>query len=232
VVIGRNEPPIAELEAIARCVYLTDERPLQFAQDWTVSLRGYRWKHGSMGANVLVHPDPRVQGLLEQLREGESQQAIDRLRLVHADTPKAAYVLSNVVLDIDVDCLLTWEELMNGGSRVEQAWTALQGVMPLVPAWLAAQFPQHWKSPDAAKSDVARAIKESQFTNMITISNPTLFKHQYRPVLASSGGKRQRAWSNCVSGDAGPSETRVALEALLGIGVEMRRSEALGVPFQ
>jgi hypothetical protein len=32
---------------------------------------------------VAVHPDHRAQTLLEQIRERESVQAIDRLRLVH-----------------------------------------------------------------------------------------------------------------------------------------------------
>ena len=120
---------------------------------------------------------------------------------------------------------------MNGGGRIEQAWNTLQGVMPLSPAWLAAQFPQLWNTPDAAKADV-RSIKECQFTNIYSLSNPTLFKHQYRPVHTPGRGARQRAWSVCLSVDVDPAVTRVALEALLGVGVEMRRPEALGVPLQ
>jgi hypothetical protein len=50
------------------------------------------------------------------LAEGKSQQAIDRLRLVHAATPKTVYLLSNIVLGIDVDNLVTWTRLRNGGS--------------------------------------------------------------------------------------------------------------------
>ena len=232
VVIGRNQLPIEELEAIARCVFLTDRAPLQFAKDWTVEVRGYRWKHGTMGVDVLVHPDPRIQALHEQLREGESQQAIDRLRLVHGSKEKIVHLLSNVVLDVDVDHLVTWEEMMNGGGRFEQAWKTLNGVMPLAPEWLATRFPQHWKTADAAKADVARAIKECQLSNMITIRNPTLFRHQYRPAVAPSGARRQRAWSVCVSNDADPAATRVALAALLGVGVELRRPEGLGEPLQ
>ena len=232
VVIGRNEPPIEEVEAIARCVFLTDREPLQFASEWAVAERGYRWKGGRLGVDVVVHPDLRVQKILEQIREGESQQAIDRIRLIHATAPKAVYLLSNVVLDVDVDHLVTWEELMNGGSRIEQAWKTLNGVMPLAPEWLATQFPQLWNTADAAKADVGRGIKECQFTNMITISNPTLFKHQYRPTGALGRGARQRSWSMCVSSDADPAATRGALEALLGVAIEMRRPESLGVPLQ
>ena len=222
VVIGRNEPPIEAVEAIARCIFLTDREPLQFATEWMVQERGYRLTHGQFGVDVICHPDPRVQIILEQLREGESQQAIDRLRLVHASTRKRVYLLSNVVLDVDVDHLVTWEELMNGGGRLEQAWNTLAGVMPLAAAWLASQFPRLWQTAEAAKPDVAEAVKEGRFTNIFNISNPTLFRHRYRPAPAPGSGRRQRAWSVCLSVHADVAVTRAALEELLGCAVEMQ----------
>lgn len=171
VVIGRNEPPIEEVEAIARCVFLTDKVPLQFAGEWTVEERGYRLKSGQFGVEVVRHPDPRVQAILEQLREGESQQAIDRLRLVHAATPKRVYLLSNIALDIDVDQVVTWDEMMNGGGRIEQAWNTLQGVMPLAPAWLATQFPHLWKTVDAAFSSRmhCRTVRYRAIRRILTV---------------------------------------------------------------
>jgi hypothetical protein len=142
---------------------------------------------------------------------------------VHAETPKWVYVLSNIVLDIDVDQLATWDEMMNGGGRIEQAWNTLQGeVMPLAPAWLAPQFPQLWKTVDAAKADAAGAFKECRFTNIDSIRNPTLFKLQYRPTYAAGRGARQRAWSWCLSVHAEADVTRKSLEVLLGVEVEVR----------
>jgi hypothetical protein len=206
--------------------------PLQFASDWTIETRGYRFRDGRHGVDVVVHPDPRIQVVHEQLREGESQQAIDRIRLVHSTIEKPVYILSNVVLDIDVDELLTWDELMAGGTRLQQAWARLNGVMPLAPAWLAAAFPDLWQSAAAAKCDVGGAIKEDRFSNINTIRNLTLFEHQYRPAPAHSGGRRQRAWSSCVSSDGDPVTTGAALEVLLGVRVEMRSTEAQLVPLQ
>ncbi len=55
-----------------------------------------------LGILVDVHPDPYCQMVLEQIRERESEQAIDRLRLVRQDG-KRVIILSNVVLDLDVD---------------------------------------------------------------------------------------------------------------------------------
>ena len=227
VVIGRHEPPIEGIEDIARCLFSTDRTALVFSQDWTTEERGYRLKRGLSGVDVVRHPDARVQAILEQMREGETQQAIDRLRLVHATTLKRAYVLSNVVLDVDVDHLLTWDEMMSGGGRIEQAWNALQGVMPLASASLAARFPRLWKTADAAKADAREWVKEGRFTNIDTLSNSTLFKLQYRPAHAPGRDARQRAWSWCLSLYAEPEVTRKKLEVLLGFAVEMRGT---GIP--
>lgn len=231
VVIGRNGPPIKAVEAIARCVYLSDRKPLHFADDWIAEARGYRVKRERLGVDVVRHRDARAQTVLEQVREAETLQAIDRLRLVHAPAPKHVYVLSNIPLDIDVDELVTWDEIVNG-SRLEQAWNTLPGVIPLVPAWLARKFPKQWGTSDAAKADVRRELKgakECQFSNSISIRNLTLFKHRYRPRGASGAGRKQRAWSVCLSRDASTKPTRAALEALLGARVVMARDFALRV---
>lgn len=55
--------------------------------------------------NVSVHPDPRVQAVLEQIREAESLQAIDRLRLIFNDERKHVWILCNIPLDLPVDVL-------------------------------------------------------------------------------------------------------------------------------
>ena len=38
VVIGRNQPPLEEVEAIARSLFLTDDEPMQFAENWTTEV--------------------------------------------------------------------------------------------------------------------------------------------------------------------------------------------------
>jgi hypothetical protein len=221
IVIGRNEPPIAALEEIARCIFLRDMNPLQFASDWQMQSCGYRLRTGKRGVPITIHPDARVQAIVEQLREGESMQAVDRLRLVHAPTTKLVIILSNIPLDIHVDELVSWDELMEG-SRLDQAWDTLPGVIPLSPEWLAKRFPKLWKTVDAAKADLRRWRKECRFPNRISISNPTLFKHQYRPARSRGGSPRQRAWSVFASADANPESGRAALEGLLGHPVELR----------
>ena len=180
IVIGRNQPAIDELENLARALWYDSETPLIFADDFVRETRGYRFKDPStqMGVEVLIHPDPRIQALHEQIREGESTQAIDRIRLVHAKSTKRVIVLSNLPLDLEVDELLSFDDLCHG-TRLEQAWRRLRGVMPLAPAWLAQTFPDLWRTAAAAKEDVGQAQKED-FLNSITIRNFRLLTYEYR----------------------------------------------------
>jgi len=51
---------------------------------------------GTKGAEVSVHPDARVQAVVEQSREAEMLQAIDRLRLIHTKRRKTVYILCSI----------------------------------------------------------------------------------------------------------------------------------------
>jgi hypothetical protein len=77
-----------------------------------------------------------------------------------------------------------------------------------------------------------RAIKEDHFSNINNIRNLTLFEYQYRTAPTRRGGRRQRAWSSCMSSDGDPVTTGAALEVLLGVRVEMRSTEAQLVPLR
>ena len=104
-------------------------------------------------ANVSIHPDPRVQAVLEQGREAEMVQAIDRLRLVHNTERKTVYILCNIPLDLAVDELVTWKQL-NGDRRLadalaecdERGWDALS----LAGKELHRLFPKLWTTKKAA----------------------------------------------------------------------------------
>jgi len=70
--------------------------------------------------NVSVHPDPRVQAVVEQAREAEMVQAIDRLRLIHNNNRKTVYILCSIPLDLPIDELVTWKQL-TGDRRLSDA---------------------------------------------------------------------------------------------------------------
>jgi hypothetical protein len=150
--------------------------------------------------------------LHELIREAESQQAIDRLRLVHhAGKPKPVILLSNLVLDVTVDKLVHWKELMGGGNKFTVAWGQLSGVMPLNPVWLSTKFPELFKTKDVAKSEIAKLVKLGGFPNNNIISfftQLTLFYYKLESKTAPAPEK-------CVS-SLSLKETKTKLQEIFG----------------
>jgi hypothetical protein len=100
--------------------------------------RQYSMRDGSRRqGRVRVHPDRRVQAVVEQVREAEMVQAIDRLRLIHSPREKMVFILCNIPLDLPVDELMTWRELA-GDDRLEQTLALCEekgwDTLPLAPA--------------------------------------------------------------------------------------------------
>lgn len=156
IIIGRNQPPSSAMEAEAAALWWDSEHPPELDQDLIDQPRGYRHKD-KLGVNVQIHPDKKVQLLLEMKREHETLQAIDRLRLIHNEKPKNVYILSNLVLDIDVDHFLTWKELHTGGTVIERSFSFhKKGVMPLSADYLYDTRPKLFPSVDMAKQTIKR----------------------------------------------------------------------------
>jgi hypothetical protein len=158
---------------------------------------------------VAVHPDHRVQTLLEQIRERESVQAIDRLRLVHRSRPARVIILSNLVLDITVDRLVTWNGLIP--SRIEQA-LACQNAIPLSPAELSRCFSDLWRSEDAARSEIRRLLVERGVKSLID-----LLIGKWPPLILAAykrPGQRGSATRAIIRADAG--DPKAVLEGVVG----------------
>lgn len=208
LVIGRNEPSMQAVQDVARAMFYDAAVPLQLSSHWVPQPRAYQLASNPEGVDVDCHPDLRGQAVLAQMRESESLQAIDRLRLIHCTDPKLVVLLSNIPLDLEVDALFTWDELMNG-NRLEQAWRAAGDVMPLAPAWLTANHNSLWPTEAAAKKDVQRLVQKGQITNRFSIGKMSPLTFEYR-------AGRQRRASTCMSRLRDPASVSVALEGLLG----------------
>jgi hypothetical protein len=222
IVIGRNQPPANAVENYGRALYHDDPQPLMLTGEWIEEARGYSHAKEKIGVMVQVHPDSRMQEVHEQLREHETLQLVDRARLIHNDQTKTVILLSNLPLDIDVDELPLWNEIINGGNRLERAWAAqTAGVMPLNPAWLAEHHADLWPSMGAAKQDVGRERRKGQTSNSIYIRNLSLFEYQYKTAS-------QRNWSRCLSQFPAAAETEEVLQRLLGQAVKVRSNPAVG----
>ena len=140
VVMGREQPSAQAIEALTRPFCATDPEPFIPIGEYVLQSRGRRMRNG--GPNVVevqVHPDPRCQAMLEQVREAEIAQAVDRVRPVF--NRRRIIVLTNVALDLTVDHALTWPELRPG--KFAYAF-ARHGVLPLSAGDLCRGFPDLW----------------------------------------------------------------------------------------
>jgi hypothetical protein len=222
--VGRQEPSLhgrfdkdgayhPGIEDMARAVFGDEDEPLALMtpEEWhgAGELRGCRRRDGSRrGAKVRVHRDRRVQEVVEQIREQETMQALSRLRLVHRAVPAEVFILSNVVLPVTVDRLVTWKELVP--SRLEVAAARLDGVLPLAPARLAGRFPDLWATAKAAELEVARVVKTPQAPiKVLLLEDEEFSAATYRRV-----GQRGRASQALIRADHPDPEA--ALEKLVG----------------
>ncbi len=173
--IGREQASPLAVEDMARALFSDDPEPLNLTGGYVKETRGIRMRDGSaVPVEVWVHPDPRVQALLELVRERELEQGMDRLRLIHNTETKHWYNMCNVPLDVTVDRVITRAQLLheatgrmdNGrqgkgrrfyGSRLKEAVRRGNGVLPLSAAELVRLHGGEgglWGSETAAKRDL------------------------------------------------------------------------------
>lgn len=179
VVLGRMQPGIEAVERLARGLVYDQEKELTLlgAGQYPEQERGFRMRDGSRwGVAVPVHPDRIVQSMLEQIREAEIVQAIDRLRLRWNDIPKLIFILGEVPVDVTIDALVPYRSLLQG-SRIDVAASRLGGFLPTSPGYLAREFPDLWPTQQAAKRDLQR---EAGRRSGGCISGPVFYRYFYR----------------------------------------------------
>ena len=153
---------------------------------------------------VQTHPDWRAQLLLEQVREAESEQALDRLRLLRGEgKDRQVYILSNVPLNVTVDYGWSWTEYQ----QLLSLWEEADGLMPLNPEHLMKRCPVNSKGVTRTK-ELIQGWKRSEILIVNTIRKSDLYVREYRPVDSSS------RWSSVVSeAKVTPEVAKTALEA-------------------
>jgi hypothetical protein len=123
IILGREQPSVKTAEGLAKAIWYDTKQPIYCIPagpkrqvQYPYGERHYRLRDGSREPQrVRVHPDRRVQAVVEQIREAEMLQAIDRLRLIHSPRKKTVVILCNIPLDIPVDELATRRELVGDG---------------------------------------------------------------------------------------------------------------------
>jgi hypothetical protein len=213
--LGREQPSAAHAKRLAKAIWYdtadlicsipaSPKGNVQYPHH----VRPYTMRDNSQRhMKVRVHPDPRVQAVVEQIRESEMVQAIDRLRLIHSPRRKTVYILCNIPLNIPVDKLVTWRELY-GDSRLaralerceEQGWDAL----PLASKQLTRLFTELWGTERAAEN----WLRKNPLMPLISIIRVWGVLNTYRPP-------GQTRWSRALvrhGADAG-----LALASVLGV---------------
>lgn len=217
VSVGRESISIAALEDLARAYCAEDPAPfISFAapppadwpwQTWPYrQTRGRRMRDGSVQpVEVEIHPDPRCQEVLEQIREAEILQFTDRIRPLF--NRRHIALLNELCLDVTYDRILSHRELVAGGDRWERAWKA-SGILPLGAADLHRAHPDLFTSEEAARVALKRARKGGQTPNLESIWAAT-------PLSYRRDGQRGSPSRVLVDRERHPNP-RASLEVALG----------------
>jgi hypothetical protein len=218
VVVGRESVSIETVEDLARAYLASDAAPFVSMaatpppdwpwRQWSYrATRGRRMADGTVQAvEVELHPDPRAQELLEQIREAEIVQAADRVRPVFNE--RTIVLMNNLALDMTYNRVLRHADLVAGGSRWERAWAAT-GIIPLGAVDLRKAHPTLFPSVEAARLALKREPPnwgQSPNSSAIWVMTPINFRLKGRP------GPAGRILVDTVR-HAAP---RAAVEAVLG----------------
>jgi hypothetical protein len=132
--------------------------------------------------------------VLEQAREAEIVQAVDRLRLIHNSEPKRVYLLTSIPVDVTADRSLRWGELAEGGTGAELSLAALS---PSVAAVTAESLAEHvCTSVRFARKQFTRLFAGVERQGDLTEPNANRYYWQSVP----KGGPKQNANDSALVG--------------------------------
>jgi hypothetical protein len=133
-ITGRNQPPQDDIERQARAIFGNSGYPLgkddlkDLPSDQVEYWLSKRSPHSPAAITVPTFSDPRIEAVQKQIREAETVQAIARLRLVWAEYQKRVFLLSNLPVEMPVDHLIEFSDLMPDRLEMELIKT---GDLPL-----------------------------------------------------------------------------------------------------
>jgi hypothetical protein len=215
IILSREEPPRENIERLAKCLISRSEKRI-FTGEYIKRKKEYllQNKNTIPSKEIRTHLDPLCTKILNQIREEELLQAMDRLRLIHTDTSKTIYILCNIPLRLCINRLWTWGELLSGGPKLEQALKAAfqKGMaFPLGYSEWHRIFPNIWNTKDTAKKyqDYRGGIKWVEIQLRYLLGSDPFIKIRYRR------NKAQRRWSEAIIW-MDEENPRIALESVVG----------------
>lgn len=158
LVVGRMQPPPVAMEEQARALYPYEA--LNLAGSYQRGPGSYRVNSAEIQEvqeRQWTHPDPRVAARLQQFRENELAQAIDRARLVHAQARKTVLLFTNQPVNLDLEVELVPLIDVLGPEGLLELLAANGGLLPLNWRWLQSQHPERFPTEARAKDFAQRA---------------------------------------------------------------------------
>jgi hypothetical protein len=125
---------------------------------------------------------------LKQIREAETLQVIDRLRLVWAGYQKRVFLLSNLPVEMPVDHLLSFEELMPDKLELELMKT---GDLPLTSLGLRNMRPDLGYSKDASDKVYQAGRSKASDPKSLLKQLPTLLRSSVQIATFKAGDRRK-----------------------------------------
>ena len=136
-ITGRNQPPIDDIGQQARAIFGNSGNPLAYdylenlPSDQVEYWLSSRSPHTPAAITLPSFSDPRIEAVQKQIREAETVQAIARLRLVWAEYQKRVFLLSNLPVEMPVDHLIKFNDLMPDRLEMELIKTGDLSLTPL-----------------------------------------------------------------------------------------------------
>ena len=231
--IGRNQAPLEAVEDMAAALWWNSPDELVSLDGGRLqdAERGHRMADGSLGGRIFkeaVHPEPKVQAIMEQGRERQAVQGIDRIRPVRAVEPKRVWILCDLPMPITVDELVTWDGLLLRARLATEL--ATNGVLPLSAKHIA-QYKPRLFTPGIAEGQnptvraVQIALAKARLTLKAHRNDPTNylvdpFRCAFALFRTRAGGPERLAliWRDC-------ADPKAALTQALGEVVKEFRFE-------
>ena len=138
--------------------------------------------------NIPAFSDPRIAAVLKQIREAETVQAIARLRLVWASYQKRVFLLSNLPVEMPVDHLIGYNDLMPDKLEME---LIKQGDIPLTPLGLEKMRPDLGYAGASARKLYQPERSKASDPKRLLSSFPALVQTSVMIATFKSGNKRK-----------------------------------------
>ena len=224
IIIGRHQLPIEALESQAAALWWDSDLELVLTGNSIFESRGYRDRRNKkLGMKVMVCSDAWAQKLQELQREGETLQALDRLRLMYNKKKKHVYVLSNLPLDITVDKLVSLPVLIKGKTAIKRALLLAQNdVLPINPDYLLKNYSNLFKTLDATKKALQAFNFSARMRKCKTVgvnSYVVINTRRWNLITFSVKGRRAKPINALVDAKMTQGQIKYRLRTIFGAAI-------------